>query len=161
MIVVFSGSFLLPQLLYSTVGWLLVVHWSVLRIHDILVWIRIRGSMPLTNGSECGSGSFHFHHWPSRCQQKNQCLLYLLNDIRILILIQEAQKHVDPVDPDPRHWYWLIVQEPRYLCTTPSMMRWRCTSSTGGGAAVPAPAGPPSTGLSSAPWIGLQALLTG
>jgi hypothetical protein len=32
----------------------------VLRIHDILVWIRIRmrGSMPLTNGS----GSFSFHH---------------------------------------------------------------------------------------------------
>ncbi len=24
---------------------------AVLRIHDILVWIRIRGSMPLTNGS--------------------------------------------------------------------------------------------------------------
>ncbi len=24
---------------------------SVLRIHDILVWIRIRGSLPLTNGS--------------------------------------------------------------------------------------------------------------
>ncbi len=38
----------------------------VLRIHDILVWIRIRGSTPLTNGS----GSFYFHHWPSRCQQK-------------------------------------------------------------------------------------------
>ncbi len=48
---------------------------AVLRIHDILVWIRIRirGSMPLTNGSGsgCGSGSFYFHHWPSRCQQKN------------------------------------------------------------------------------------------
>ena len=45
---------------------------SVLRIHDILVWIRIRGSMPLTNksGSGCGSGSFYFHHWPSRRQQK-------------------------------------------------------------------------------------------
>jgi hypothetical protein len=28
---------------------------AVLRIHDILGWIRIRGSMPLTNGS--GSGS--------------------------------------------------------------------------------------------------------
>jgi hypothetical protein len=43
---------------------------AVLRIHDILVWIRIRirirRSMPLTNGS----GSFYFHHWPSRCQQK-------------------------------------------------------------------------------------------
>jgi len=48
----------------------------VLQIHDILVWIRIRirGSMPLTNGSGsgsvCGSGSSYFHHWPSRCQQK-------------------------------------------------------------------------------------------
>ncbi len=31
---------------------------TVLRIHDILVWIRIRGSMPLTNGS----GSCFFHH---------------------------------------------------------------------------------------------------
>jgi hypothetical protein len=27
----------------------------VLRIHDILAWIRIRGSMPLTNGSGLGS----------------------------------------------------------------------------------------------------------
>jgi hypothetical protein len=33
---------------------------SVLRIHDILGWIRIRilGSMPLTNGSGFGSGSW-------------------------------------------------------------------------------------------------------
>jgi hypothetical protein len=30
---------------------------SVFRIHDILVRIRIRGSMPLTNGSGSGSGS--------------------------------------------------------------------------------------------------------
>ncbi len=30
---------------------------SVLRTHDILVWIRIRGSMPMTNGS----GSSYFH----------------------------------------------------------------------------------------------------
>jgi hypothetical protein len=28
---------------------------AVFRIHDILVWIRIRGSMPLTNGSGFGS----------------------------------------------------------------------------------------------------------
>ncbi len=33
---------------------------AVLRIHDILVRIRIRGSMPLTTGS--GSGSCYFHH---------------------------------------------------------------------------------------------------
>jgi hypothetical protein len=35
-------------------------------------------------------------------QQKSRFfLLYLLNDRRIRIPIQEAQKHVDPVDPDP------------------------------------------------------------
>jgi hypothetical protein len=52
----------------------------VLRIHDILVWIRIRiwirGSMPLTNGSESGSGSCYFRHWPSRCQQKTNFLIF-------------------------------------------------------------------------------------
>jgi hypothetical protein len=38
---------------------------TVFRIHDILVWvlIRIRGSMPLTNGSGSpGSGSCYFYH---------------------------------------------------------------------------------------------------
>jgi hypothetical protein len=36
----------------------------VLRIHDILVWILIwiRGSMPLTNRSGCGSGSSYFRN---------------------------------------------------------------------------------------------------
>jgi len=41
---------------------------AVLRIHDILGWIWIRGSMPLTNGSG------YFRHWPSICQQKNNFL---------------------------------------------------------------------------------------
>jgi hypothetical protein len=37
---------------------------TVFRIRDILVCIRIRirGTMPLTYGSGCGSGSFYFHH---------------------------------------------------------------------------------------------------
>jgi hypothetical protein len=35
---------------------------AVLRIHDILVWIQIRGSMPLNNGSGFGSGSCYFCH---------------------------------------------------------------------------------------------------
>ncbi len=45
---------------------------AVLRIHDILVWIRIRirGSMPLTNGS----GYCYFRHWSSRCQEKTNFL---------------------------------------------------------------------------------------
>ncbi len=49
-----------------------VVFKLVFRIYDILVWIRIRGSMPLTNGSGfgSGSGSCYFRHWLSRRQQK-------------------------------------------------------------------------------------------
>ncbi len=45
---------------------------SVLRIHDILGWIRIRisGSMPLTDGSNFGSR--YFRHWPSRFQEKTK-----------------------------------------------------------------------------------------
>jgi hypothetical protein len=47
---------------------------EVFRIHDILVWILIwiRGSMPLSYGSESGFGSCYFRHGPSssRCQQK-------------------------------------------------------------------------------------------
>ncbi len=45
-----------------------------------LVWIRIRGSMPLSNGSGSGfgsgfgSGSCYFRHWPSRRLQKNNLL---------------------------------------------------------------------------------------
>ncbi len=52
------------------------VFFSVLGIHDILRWIRIRirGSMPLTNGSGFGFGSCYFRHWPSRCQQKTNFL---------------------------------------------------------------------------------------
>ncbi len=47
---------------------------SVFRIHNIFGWIRIRirGSMPLTNGS----GSCYFRHWPSRCQQKTNFLTH-------------------------------------------------------------------------------------
>ncbi len=57
---------------------------AVFRIHDILVWIRIRilGSMPLTNGS--GSGSCYFRHWPSRCQQKTN----FLTQFFLLLLFQ-------------------------------------------------------------------------
>jgi hypothetical protein len=43
---------------------------SVFPIHDILVWIRIRRSMPLTNGSRFGSGCCYFRHLTSRTQQK-------------------------------------------------------------------------------------------
>jgi hypothetical protein len=44
----------------------------MLRIHEILGWIWIRGSLPLTNRS----GSCYFRHRPSRCQQKTNFLFY-------------------------------------------------------------------------------------
>ncbi len=50
---------------------------AVLRIHDSVVWIRIRGSMPLTNGSGFGSGSCYFRHWLSRRQQKTNLEKFL------------------------------------------------------------------------------------
>ncbi len=48
------------------------VLWAVLRIHDNLGWIRIRGSIHLTNGSGCGS--CYFRHWPS--QNANKKLIF-------------------------------------------------------------------------------------
>ncbi len=47
---------------------------AVFRIYDILGWIRIRirGSMPLTNGSGSGSGSgsCYFRHWLQDASKK-------------------------------------------------------------------------------------------
>ncbi len=58
----------------------------VMRIHDILGWIRswIRGSMPLTNGP--GSGSRYFRHWPS--QDANKKLIF--KKVFLLILLFEG-----------------------------------------------------------------------
>ncbi len=69
-----------------------LLFYAVLRIHDIVVRIRIRGSTPLTNGSGFGSGSCHFRHWPSRRQQKTNFFIevwsfsayYLLRFIYII-----------------------------------------------------------------------------
>jgi hypothetical protein len=74
----------------------------VLRIHGILVWIRIwiwiRGSMPLINGSGCGSGSCYFP--PSRCQQKTNffvknffCLLLFEGSFTSFSKIKSKRSH--------------------------------------------------------------------
>jgi hypothetical protein len=59
----------------------------VFRIHDILVWIRIRirGSMPLTNGS--GSGTFYFpltFKMPKKTNLKKIFPVYYLFKVVIL-----------------------------------------------------------------------------
>ncbi len=80
------------------------------RIHDILVWIRIRRSMPLTNGSRSGSGSCYFCHWPSRCQQKTNFLTQFFPGFRIRIRIRirinlscciRIRIRTQTADPDP------------------------------------------------------------
>jgi hypothetical protein len=107
----------------------------MLRIHDILVWISIRGSMPLTIGSGWGSQSFYFRHWPSRCQQKTNLKKgFLLSTFKgtftsffkskkskisnktvginvFLTIFAWWQK--DPnLDPDPDPCLWLIDPDP-------------------------------------------------
>ncbi len=65
-------QFVFDYIRYRTYFLRITYKWfdTVLRINDILGWIRIRirGSMPLTNGSE----TFYFRRWPSRCQQKTK-----------------------------------------------------------------------------------------
>ncbi len=38
-------------------------------------------------------------------------LLFLLDDRRIQIWIREAQKHMDPTDPDPQYWFLNWIQK--------------------------------------------------
>ncbi len=72
----------------------------MLRIHDILGWIRIRiwirGSMPLYgSGSGCGSGSCYFRHWPSQDANKKLIFLqvFLLNTLgRYMYIIFKDKK---------------------------------------------------------------------
>jgi hypothetical protein len=80
---------------------------SVLRIHDILVWIRIRGSMPLTDGSGCGSGSFYFHHWPSRCQQKN----YFFKEVSLHFSNIKSQKKSQNSSNQGVSYYFCLMIE--------------------------------------------------
>jgi len=99
---------------------------SVLRIRDILVRIqrriRILGSVPLINGSGCGSGRpkiipsgtlVHLHHTSkikthkkeARKQMKSRFfLLFLLDDgsIRICIVLVTTDSDADPRGPPPK-----------------------------------------------------------
>ncbi len=71
-----QGSVSVSKCHGSEPPWFLILN-PVFRIYDILVWIRIRGSMLLTNGSGfgCGSGSCYLLYWPSRGQQKTNFLI--------------------------------------------------------------------------------------
>ncbi len=69
---------------------------SVLRIHGNFVRIRIRGSMPLTNGS--GFRSCFFRQWPTRRQQKTNlkklffCLLLFEGTFTSFFKVKKVKK---------------------------------------------------------------------
>ncbi len=50
---------------------------------------------------------------------------FLLGDRRIRIRVQEAQKHVDPADPDsdPQHWRLVFVCYCSSLCSDPDISK--------------------------------------
>jgi hypothetical protein len=81
---------------------------------DILVRIRILGSIPLTNGSESSSGSCSFRRWHSRRQQKiisNILRVHLHHSSKIKKSHKEVTKESRIRDaqiltvPDPEHWH--------------------------------------------------------
>ncbi len=84
---------------------------SVLRNIDILGWIRIRGSMPLTNGS--GSGSCYFRHYPSRCQQKT----YFLTQYFGLLLFKLHLHHFSKIKSQKKSKNSRIQGFSYYFCT--------------------------------------------
>jgi hypothetical protein len=96
---------------------------AVVRIHGILVWIRIRGSMPLTNRSGFGSGYCYFRHCLQDANKKksqnnrNQGISYYfcmiiegsgagslpLTNGSVSRSRRPKNIHTDPTDPDPQH----------------------------------------------------------
>ncbi len=116
----FSRSLLL------LITWMYNTFLAMLWIHDILVRIRIRGSVPLTNGSGSGSNSWSasFLQWLKKCK-----IIYFFiffsyklpaGTIKILFCKHYCRKGKD-LDPDPQHWFlgfwhhvilfWLVYSE--------------------------------------------------
>jgi hypothetical protein len=88
---------------------------AVLRIHDILVWILICGSMPLTNGS----GSCSFRHWPSRCQQKTNkkkffCLLLFEGTFPSFSKVKSQKTSQSSRNQGFSYYFCLVIEESGY-----------------------------------------------
>jgi hypothetical protein len=69
----------------------------------MLVRILIRGSIPLTNGSGCVSGSFFSRQWPLGCQQKNIFCYYFVKIHRNHF--SKIKSPREDLDPDQQHCF--------------------------------------------------------
>jgi hypothetical protein len=78
----------------------------VLRIPDIMVRIRIRGSVPLTNRS----GSCYFRQWPSRWRQtKNSNLFcFLLFEAPLTSVFKEKSRHKESQNSRNQGFYYFF-----------------------------------------------------
>ncbi len=78
---------------------------AVLRIHEILVRIRIRilGSIPLTYGSGCGSGSCYFRHWPSR-------RFFACQFLKVNLLHKVIQKWQNSRNQGFSYYFYLMIE---------------------------------------------------
>ncbi len=85
---------------------------AVLRIHEILEQIRIRGSITLTNGT----GSCYFRQWPSRSQQKINffpklfCLLLLKVQLHHFSKIKSHKQSQNSRNQGFSYYFWLMIE---------------------------------------------------
>ncbi len=114
-----------------------VVHFSsnpkvskpMFRIHDILVWIRIRiwirGSMSLTNG--CWSGSCYFRHWPSRWQLKIIFIPINFRDYNFIIFQKYVKSHKEVTNSRNQgfSYYFCLIVEGSGSGSVPRTGSWR------------------------------------
>ncbi len=73
---------------------------------SVTVRIRIRGSIPLTNGSGSNSGSDSFLQWLKGCTRIR--IRTSTNGSRSGSWSPKAKKHVNPADPDPQNCLFYI-----------------------------------------------------
>ncbi len=82
----------------------------------VKIRIRIRGSIPLTNGLGCGSGSSYFHYWPSRRQQKTNLkkmfLAYYFLKVHLYPFSKiKSQKEVkNSRNQGFSYYFWLMIE---------------------------------------------------
>jgi len=73
------------------------------------------GSAPLANGSGFGSGSFYFHHWPSKCKQIKKMFFFCILPVLLKIILNhfskiERQKSHNSRNQDFSYHFCLIVE---------------------------------------------------
>ncbi len=90
---------------------------ALLRIHDILGRIQIRGCMPLTNGSESGSWIriLLFSSLPSRCQQKTIFCLFLFEGTFTSFFKDKKSKRSHKTVPVGIKFYLLYLHDDRRI----------------------------------------------